>query len=292
MTMSQLAGPVVLFMLMTLVGLELTTADFRRVFESPRAVIGGSLAQWFLLPLMTLGVVWAFELPPAFGAGAILVAVSPGAGISNVVTAVGRGNIALSVSLTATASVFAVVTLPLISSLFMGLLLENAQGVHIPVGSLMGQLLVALLVPICLGMGLRRRYPERTIALAPRLQRGSVVVIGIIVILAVIYTPADQRVDPSFEGTAFLAALVWTLLAGGIGIACAILLRLPTDDRFTFFVEFAARNIAVAAIVAMSGLKRLDLTLFSGVYFAVGYPLVIAVAALRRRRIAAISSEA
>ena len=284
MTMSQLAGPVVLFILMTLVGMELTIADFRRVLQTPRAVIGGSLAQWLLLPLMTLVVVWAFDLPPAFGAGAILVAVSPGAGISNVVTAFGRGNTALSVSLTATASVFAVVTLPLISSLYIGVLLEDLHGVRIPVGVLMAQLFVSLLLPICLGMGVRRRYPERAIALLPRLQRGSMLFIGVIVILAVSFTPDDQRLEPSIGGVSFLAALAWSLLAGGIGIASAWLLRLSRDDRFTFFVEFTARNIAVAAIVAMSGLQRLDLTLFSGVYFLVGYPLVIAVAALRHWR--------
>ena len=101
-------GPYGLFVLMTIVGMELTVDDFRRVVAAPRAVIGGTLGQLLLLPLMTWGLVVGLGLAPIFGAGAVLVAVSPGAGISNVLAAVARANVALSVTLTAFASVLAV----------------------------------------------------------------------------------------------------------------------------------------------------------------------------------------
>jgi len=159
MTITEVAGPIVLFLLMTIVGLELSPRDFRRVAEQPRAVVGGTLAQWLVLPLATWIVVGVFGLSPSFGAGAVLVAVSPGAGISNVLVALGRGNIALSVTLTATASVFAVVTLPAIASLAMGLFLEEAEPVRVPVLSLVAQLLVSLLLPIALGMMVRALLP-------------------------------------------------------------------------------------------------------------------------------------
>ena len=82
---------------------------------------------------------------------------------------------------------------------------------------------------------------------------------------------------------ALLAAGVWTLSAMAIGWGVAGLLRLPADDRFTFLIEFSARNIAVATIVAMSGLGRIDLSFFSGVYAMVGYPLTATAVLLRRR---------
>ena len=98
---TQILGNIVLFALMLVVGLELTVADFRRIAAAPRAVIVGTLGQIVLLPLMTWAVVVVFGVSPVFGAGAVLVAVSPGAGLSNVLAAVCGGNIALSVTLTA-----------------------------------------------------------------------------------------------------------------------------------------------------------------------------------------------
>src|SRR5258705_12212424 len=77
---TQWVGPMILFLLMTVVGLELTAADFRRVASSPRAVIGGTLAQIALLPLLTGVVVAGFGVSPALAAGAIIVAVAPSAG--------------------------------------------------------------------------------------------------------------------------------------------------------------------------------------------------------------------
>lgn len=282
MNLTHIAGPLVLFLLMMIVGLELTPADFRRVASAPRAIIGGTLAQWVMLPLLTVGVVLAFDLSPAFGAGAVLVAVAPGAGISNILVALARGNTALSVSLTATASVFAVVTLPAIAALVMPLFLEGTAAVEVPVSTLIGQLFVSLLLPIGLGMWLRLRRPDRAVLIAPILHRVTLVVIVLVIGVSIAFAPEEQL---NFEGSAMatVAAGVWTLIAGGIGWGVAALLGLSADDRFTFSIEFAARNIAVAAIVAMSGLDRLDLTYFSGVYATAGYPIVITAVFVRRR---------
>jgi len=284
LNLTAIFGPIVLFLLMTLVGLELTTADFRRVLQVPRAVVGGTLAQWLMLPPMTWLVVTALDVTPVFGAGAVLVAVAPGAGISNVLVALARANTALSVSLTATASAFAVVTLPLLASLAIEVFLGDSVAVDVPVATLVAQLSVSLLLPISLGMWLRARNPWRAAQLAPRLQRLTMIVIGVVIGLGIAFAPEEQ-VNFEGSGRAFLAAGVWTLAAMAIGWGTATALRLPSDDRFTFLIEFSARNIAVAAIVAMSGLGRLDLSFFGGVYFAIGYPLAALAVWLRRRRV-------
>ncbi len=281
MVVSQIALPVVLFLLMTIVGLDLTVADFRRVFQAPRAVIGGTLAQWIMLPFLTWGVTKLFGLSPAFAAGAILVAVSPGAGISNIAVQLGRANTALSVTLTATASMLAVFTLPTISALAMGLVLEGETPIHVPVTSLMGQLFISLVVPICSGMILRAQHPRRAGQLRPWLQRITIIVIGVAIITAAATVPEEQR---NFEGSriATVAAGVWTLSAAGAGWITAYFLRLPAADRFTFMIEFSARNIAVASIVAISGLGRTDFTFFSGVYAVAGYPTISIIVLARR----------
>jgi BASS family bile acid:Na+ symporter len=283
MDIAQIVGPVTLFLLMMIVGLELTLDDFRRVVAMPRVVVVGTLAQWTLLPVMTWGVVTALDVNPVYGVGAILVAVAPGAGMSNLVAALGRGNIALSVTLTAITSVFAVVTLPAFASLGLRVFLDETAPVDVPVASLIVQLFFTLLLPIGLGMTLRTRHPERAKQLAPKLHRVLIFALLAAVVVGVAFAPEEQL---EFEGgsRAVAAAFLWTVLAMAIGWGTATLLRLAPADRFTFVVEFGARNIGIAAIVAMSGLGRVDLTFFSGVYAAVGYPLVFVLAMLRRRR--------
>lgn len=280
---THILGPIVLFLLMTMVGLELRVDDFRRVFKAPRAVIGGTLGQWILLPVMTWLLVTAMDVGPAFGAGAILLAVSPGAGMSNIASAFARANVALSVTLTATASLFAVVSLPLFASAAMGLFVDDAAHIDVPVFHLMSQLFVSLFMPIGFGMWLRTLGPARADALAPRLQRATFAAIGVVIAIGVaISEPAEESLFVG-AGRAAVAAGIWTCLAAGIGWALATALRLPSDDRFTFVIEFSARNIAVAAIVAMSGLDRIDLTIFTGLYGAVGYPMIVLAVIARRR---------
>jgi BASS family bile acid:Na+ symporter len=283
MIAAEMLGPLMLFLLMTVVGLELTIADFKRVFSTPAAVIVGTLAQIVLLPAMTIAVVWALDVNPVFGAGAILVAVSPGAGMSNILAAVAGANVALSVTLTAAASVLSVVTLPIVASFGMSHFIGEGAPVDVPVGDLILQLILTLLVPIGVGMWLRSRYRERAEEIAPKLQRWILALIGILIGVMFMVVEQDQM-DLSGAGIAFVAAGVWTLCAMAIGWIIATALRLDLSDRVTFVIEFSARNVAVASIVAMSGLGRMDLTLFSGVYFVVGYPLSILVAVWHRRR--------
>jgi BASS family bile acid:Na+ symporter len=164
----------------------------------------------------------------------------------------------------------------------MRVFLDDAGDVEVPVVTLVLQLGFSLLLPIGIGMAVRARSPRVAGRIAPRLQRLTLAVIGVAVAVGVATAP-DEQVDFEGSGVALIAAGVWTLAAMAIGWGTATLLRLPSEDRFTFLIEFSARNIAVASIVALSGLGRLDLSFFSGVYMAVGYPLAFGAAFWRRR---------
>lgn len=278
---TQWAGPLVLFLLMTAVGLQLTPADFRRVAAAPRAVIGGTLGQIVLLPLLVLGVAAWLAAPPVFGAGALIVAVSPGAGISNLLVALARANLALSVTLTAFASVLCTFTLPPITATGLRHFLGRDVDVEVPVALLTTQLVLSLLAPIALGMWVRARRPDWVVRYGPRLHRITGIAILALIAFAVLFSDTGD-LGLAEAGGALVVAGVWTLGAMAIGWALARGLGLPPEDRFTFLIEFGTRNVAVAAIVAMSGLGRLDLALFTGAYVAVGYPIA-ALAVMARR---------
>ena len=283
---AQWVGPAVLFLLMILVGLELTLADFRRVAASPRAVIGGVLAQIALLPLLSLAIAKVFAVTPVLAAGAILIAVAPSAGITTLLAALARANVALAVTLTALTSVLCTVTLPTIAAFGLRAQLGEAIAIEVPVALLVGQLALSLLLPIAIGMTVRARWPIWAQRNLRRVQRAVMVAIGaLIAVAAPFFDPKDAGALSLADARAGLvAAVAWALSALALGWAVARALALPADDRFALVLAFTTRNVAVAAIVAMSGLGRLDLALWSGIHWVTAYPIAAAVALARRWR--------
>jgi len=281
---TQWLGPAVLFLLMALVGLELTPADFRRVASSPRAVIGGVLAQIALLPLLSLAIARCFGVTPVLAAGAILVAVAPSAGITTLLAVLARANVALAVTLTALASVLCTVTLPTIAAFGLRAQLGESVAIDVPVAALVGQLSLSLLLPIAIGMTVRARRPEFVAKHRTRIQRAVMLAIGALIAAAVPFMDRSQASTLSFADAraGLVAAIAWALAALGLGYSVARALALPADDRFALALAFTTRNVAVAAIVAMSGLGRLDLALWSGLHWVTAYPIAAAAALARR----------
>ncbi len=282
MDFSQLIGSLTLFILMVVVGLQLTVDDFRRVLRTPRTIVVGTLGQILLLPLMTWGVVSVVGVSPTFAAGAIILAASPGAGMSNVMTAVAGAHVALSVTMTAVSSVLAVVTLPSLTALGMSYFIGDSVQVEVPVVYLMSQMGLVLLAPIGVGMLIRSRRVHGIDRYVRRANRFAIVAI---IALTVVSAGTGNTELPA--GTELLRALfaasLWTFCAMAIGFGLAALLDLNADDRFTFLVEFSARNIALAFIVAVSSLGRLELGFFSGAYAMTGFPAIFAIGLIRGR---------
>jgi len=283
-SLESLLSPVILFSLMVVVGLQLVADDFRRVFSAPRAVVGGTLGQLLLLPLMTWGVVTVLPVSPMFAAGAVLLAATPGAAMSNVMTAVAGANVALSVTLTAFSSLLAVATLPILTAVGIATFVGDGVDVEVPVAAMVAQLVAFVGMPIGVGMVVRAHKPEAAKRYATRANRFAVFAILILTGLSMASGEGMSSFPSGAEfGVAALAALTWTLCAMAIGWGVAILIALEGDDRFTFLVEFSARNLALTIIIAVGALGRLDLGLFAVAYSMSGFPLVIVCAIVRGR---------
>ncbi len=268
---------------MFVVGLQLVPDDFRRVMSVPRAVVGGTLGQLILLPLMTWALVTSTGLTPAFAAGAMILAATPGAGMSNVMAAVAGANVALSVTLTAISSLLAVLSLPLFTALSIEIFLGDTGEVEVPVRMLATQLGLFLALPIGLGMLVRHHRPEASKRYVSLANRAAVVAVLVLTVLGAV---SQQSMLPSGEEflRAMLVASAWTLTAMVFGWGLGWLLSLDPHDRFTFAIEFSARNLALTIIVAVGSLGRLDLGIFTAAYSMTGFPLVILLSVLRGRR--------
>ena len=141
----------ILTLLMFDLGLTLRPHDFRLIVQRPLPVLAGVMGQILLLPLIAWAVGSLFHLEPLFFLGIMLIACSPGGSSSNVFSMLARGDVALSVTLTACSSVITLFTVPLIMA-WVTTLVGTGAHVHLPVGNLLMQNLVLMAVPILVGL--------------------------------------------------------------------------------------------------------------------------------------------
>lgn len=158
--------PAVLFVIMVGIGLTLTTDDFRREARAPKGAVVGLVAQLLLMPALGFAIAALLDLPPALAVGLVIAAACPGGTTSNLIAFLARANVALSIVLTVLASVATIVTLPV----FVDLALRwqpaaSDVAVRVPVGRTVLLLVAIVLVPVTIGMVVRRRAPERAGAL-------------------------------------------------------------------------------------------------------------------------------
>jgi BASS family bile acid:Na+ symporter len=278
------AIPVVTFLVMAIVGLDLTRADFARVRKRPRILAAGLLGPLVLLPPIALLVLALVPMPDENRAGMLLLAVCPVGGISNTYNYLARAATALSVTLTALSCLLAVVTMPLLARGFEAAL-GRSFGFRAPAGLLALQILGMIVVPVACGMALRARSPEfaaRHEAAYRRVAFGSVALLLGFVVLA-----ERERFVTNLAASAGAAAL-FVVLAMGAGFLVALAAGADRRERFTLSVEFATRNTPVAAAVAITLLGDTRFAVFAATYFLTeAAPILLAVALFRPRATAA-----
>ena len=152
--------PLALFIIMLGMGLGLTLNDFKRVLSEPRAVILGLIAQLIVLPCGGFLLAMIFPLSPELAVGVMILAACPGGPTSNMVTYLVKGNVALSITLTAISSLITVFTIPLVVNLAMQNFMEEAVALQLPFLKTVIQIAVITFVPVTIGMLLHNYVPQ------------------------------------------------------------------------------------------------------------------------------------
>ena len=267
-----LAIQIAVFLIMAIVGLDLTRADFRRLTERPALVIVATVAQWMLLPLVAWTVAWFLPLPPHVVAGIVLLAACPAGAISNYYSVIARADVALSVTLTAISVAASVVTLPLISAVGFSLLLDEGTRVVAPIGPMAIQLVANLLIPVLIGMWLRARFPEFVTRHQPVARRlGNV---ALVTTVAILLFGLGRSVLEDL-GATIVSAIVFTVVAAGAGLIVGAALRADRRQLQSLAIEFACRNTAITILIGVVVLDRPELAVFGLVVFLTQMPLVL-----------------
>jgi bile acid:Na+ symporter, BASS family len=245
--------PAAIAVIMCSLGLTLTREDFRRVLTAPRGVAIGMLNLALISPLLALAMAELFELPPELAVGLVLLGASPGGMMANMLTHLSRGDTALSLTMTAISSVGAMITVPL----FLGLASSHFDATEVGDVGMLGivvRVFAITVIPVAIGMELRRRRPERVEEVYPRVQRISLTLFAVVV-LGAIASEHDTVVENLAEVAA--AALALNLAAMSLSFAISKLARLDDRQATAIALELGIHNSALAIAVGASLLDEL-----------------------------------
>ncbi|MDO5447744.1 MAG: bile acid:sodium symporter family protein [Prevotellaceae bacterium] len=245
----------ILTILMFELGLNLKWRDFTMIASRPKPLLAGLFGQLVILPVIAYLLCWAMHLPPLFMIGFVLIACSPGGSSSNVFSMLAKGDVALSVSMTACSSIITMFTIPLIMSLVCSGIEGTTETIgatetfHLPVGKLLMQNIVLMFIPIIIGIFVRKSCPNAANKIHKVLSK--IAFPALILLATVFFIQNKQAIIDNFLqlGVAATLLLVLALAAGGGLSRC---LRLTGKERRTIIIEIGMQNAAQAIAVATS----------------------------------------
>ena len=264
MIIGQIFLPISLAIIMFGMGLSLVKDDFARLFSYPKAVLVGLCNQLLFLPLIGFAIVLLFDLNPSMAIGMMILSVCPGGPTSNLITQVSRGNIGLSVTLTALASLITVFTIPILLSKAIAFFTGDTDVViQLPILETMLQILVITVIPISIGMMIRKRREAFALRMEKPMRTASTVLF-VIIFLIIIIANKDNLTQAMKE--VGLPTLLLNLSTMGLGFVSAKLFGITGKSQISITIESGIQNGTLAFVIATTMLNNLEMGLPTGAY--------------------------
>ena len=261
---TQIFLPISLAIIMFGMGLTLVVNDFTRLFTYPKEVIIGLTNQLVFLPLIGFLIILLFDLNSSMAIGIMILSLCPGGPTSNLITQVARGNIGLSVTLTALASLITVFTIPIILSkaitYFTG---ETDIVIELPIVQTMIQILVITVIPVSIGMLIRKKNEAFAVRME-RPMRIASTVLFIIIFLLVMFANKDL-IDQAMKEVG-IATLLLNLLTMALGYLTAKVFGIKGKSQISITIESGIQNGTLAFVIATTILNNVEMGLPTGAY--------------------------
>ena len=251
-------------------GLTLSPHDFRIVLSRPKDILIGCLAQFTVMPLLAWGLTWIFSLPKELALGVILVGCCPGGTASNVITYLAKGDLALSVGMTATSTLLAPILTPLLVWLMAGTMVD------VDTLGMLQSIIYVVIAPIIIGLLCQRYLPQATKSVVPYLPAFSSIVIALVVGIIVSHN-ADRLLVGGL--IVILVVMAHNLLGLSIGFLLGRLLRLPKPKCVAVSIEVGMQNSGLASSLAVLHFAAYPLATIPGAIFSVWHNISGALAA-------------
>ncbi|MEE9407500.1 MAG: bile acid:sodium symporter family protein [Polaribacter sp.] len=268
MTAAQLIStiflPLSLAIIMFGMGMTLIPADFTRIIKYPKAILIGLTNQLIILPIIGFSLAVAFDLNPIMAVGLMILATCPGGPTSNLITQICKGNIALSVTLTAIASIISVLTIPFILSYALAYFGSNTNiAIKLPILDTILQIMVITVIPISLGM-LIRKFKTSFAKRMEKTMRIASTVIFILVFIAVL--AANYKLIGTAMKEVGMVTLFLNLITMAIGYLTARLFKLDLKNSISITIESGIQNGTLAFVIATTILNNVEMGIPTGAY--------------------------
>lgn len=239
--------PISLFLIMFGLGLSLKLQDFNAILTQPKAIYIGLFGQMVILPIIAFVIAIIFQLPPALAVGLIIIALAPGGSTSNMFTYLAKGDVSLSVSLTAIVSVITPFTMPILAILSMNYFMQDSTEFSIPIIKTITQLLIITIIPIAFGMFILAKWSNIASKMEAFFKYFSILFLLLIIVLIVLKNQ-DNMLD--FFIQAGLATLVLNISVLTIGYLLAKKAKLSQPQSTSIGYEVGIQNGTLALVVA------------------------------------------
>ncbi|MBD2293996.1 bile acid:sodium symporter family protein [Anabaena sphaerica FACHB-251] len=261
--LSAVVLPVALAIIMLGMGLSLAPEDFQRVKKYPKAVAIGLINQLFFLPVIGFIIAKVVPMQPNIAMGLMIVALCPGGVSSNVITFLAKGDVALSVTLTAFSSVITVFTIPLFGNLAYQHFIGQTAAIALPIGATILQVFLMTLLPIGLGMGVRQIFPEVARRLEKVTNRLAVAFLAIIILLLII---REWNNLPGFIVQVGVGVVLLNTIAMLAGFYVSKLFNLNIPQQICIAIEVGIQNGTLAIAITAGLLNNPDMAVPAAIY--------------------------
>nr|WP_255775271.1 bile acid:sodium symporter family protein [Microbulbifer sediminum] len=272
--------PISLFIIMIGIGMTLTAREFHQVTVKPAGLLLGTIAQILVMPLVAFALCWLLGLPPAIAVGLVVIAACPGGTTSNLFTLLARGNVALSIVLTVSASLITVMTLPIFTNYALQLFMGAEREIVLPFGRTVLMLSLIVLLPVIIGMGVRAWKPQ----LAARAESVVSIFGGLVLavlVVALVYGIRDRFLE--LLAQAGPSAIVLNLTGVALGLLTSRACGLSRREGLAVATELGIKNGTLGLMVTLTLLHSSEMSVPSAIYGVLMFPIGFLLAAYGRR---------
>ncbi len=252
-----------LIIIMLGMGLSLVTDDFRRILVHPKAILIGLINQLLLLPLIGFGLATMLNLPNEIAIGIMILAACPGGPTSNLIAHLAKGDLALSVSLTAVSSLITIVTIPFVINFALAHFTGEGQLVQLNVLETIVQILVIVVIPVFIGMLIRRYKTDFAMRMAKPVRIASGIVLALVIVGIVI---KEKENFISYFEQAGIAAFLLNAFSMALGYFTAKWASLPIKQARSISIESGIQNGTLAITIAVVLLESTAFAIAPAVY--------------------------
>lgn len=234
------------------VALGLSKENFIELFKNPKPTLTGIISQFILLPIFTFALVWLFNPLPGLALGMILVAACPGGNLSNFFSSIGKGNVALSISLTVAASFLAVIFTPMNFEFWGGMLDNTApllKKVNIDFFEMMGLVFFTIALPLVLGFLFKEKFSTITSFIIKPIKYVSFVILIAIIVLA--FT-SNYKLFLKYYHLIIGLVLIHNALALAIGYYFSRIMKVSSQDTRAITIETGIQNSGLGLLIIFS----------------------------------------